>query len=193
MREQSAGHRPGTGAHDAAAAGAAAALSGRLRRLRRRYAPCGLNTAMRNLEELHFEIVVVGAGVGGIAAAIKLREAGITDFAVLDREDGVGGTWWTQTYPGLTIDIPSLTYSFSFEQKADWSSVWAPAEEMREYCRHCVDKYGVADHFRLGVTVTAARYDEQRNQWVLDTEDGRSIAARYLINASGFLSQPKWP
>jgi cation diffusion facilitator CzcD-associated flavoprotein CzcO len=148
---------------------------------------------MRNLEELHFEIVVVGAGVGGIAAAIKLREAGITDFVVLDREHGVGGTWWTQTYPGLTIDIPSLTYSFSFEQKADWSSVWAPADEMREYCRHCVDKYGVADHFRLGVTVTAARYDEQRNQWVLDTEDGRSIAARYLINASGFLSQPKWP
>lgn len=145
------------------------------------------------LDEVRTEVVVVGAGVGGIAAAIKLKEAGITDFVVLERESDAGGTWHSQRYPGLTIDIPSLTYSYSFAQNPNWSSIWAPGEEMRQYCLGVVERFGVRPHFEFGVTVKDASYDEERNEWVVSTESGRRYVARYLINASGFLSQPKWP
>jgi cation diffusion facilitator CzcD-associated flavoprotein CzcO len=143
--------------------------------------------------EIGSEVVVVGAGVGGIATAIKLKEAGITDFVVLERESGVGGTWYTQRYPGLTVDVPSLTYSFSFEQKPDWSSIWATQPEVLAYCEHCVDKYDVRDHFRFSQRVEQASHDEEANEWTTVLDDGTQYRSRYLINASGYLSQPKWP
>src|SRR3978361_2136679 len=103
---------------------------------------------------LDCEIVIVGAGVAGIGAGIALRKEGCTDFVVLEKADEVGGTWRDHTYPGLTVDVPSLIYSFSFEPKPDWSSLWATQAELLDYLRECTDKYGVRDHIRFGSEVT---------------------------------------
>lgn len=143
--------------------------------------------------EVTCKVVVVGSGVAGICAGIRLREEGIEDFVILERRHEVGGTWRDHTYPGLTIDIPSLTYSFSFEQKRDWSSMWAPGPEMLGYLRHCVEKYEVGPHFRFGQEVLDATYDAGRNAWLTRVADGTVYVSQYLINGSGFLNVPRSP
>ena len=139
------------------------------------------------------EIVVIGAGFSGIGAAIKLDRAGFRDFVVLDEADGVGGTWHWNTYPGVAVDIPSFSYQFSFEKRADWSRVYAPGRELKAYADHCTDKYGVRDHMRLNTRVTGARFDEDADAWSIETAGGRTITARFVIGATGVFSQPKLP
>lgn len=139
------------------------------------------------------EILVVGAGPSGIGAAIKLKEAGFTDFVVLEKANDVGGTWRDAVYPGLTCDIPALTYSYSYEQKPDWSSLWAPQPEILEYLQGCADKYQLRSHIEFGQEVVEATYDEGENRWTTHTADGSRYVSRYVINASGFLSLPRWP
>jgi cation diffusion facilitator CzcD-associated flavoprotein CzcO len=139
------------------------------------------------------EIVVIGAGPSGIGVGIKLREAGFGDFVILERAADVGGTWRDATYPGLTVDIPVLTYSFSYEQKPDWSSLWAPQRELYAYLRGCAEKYGLTPHVRFGREVMSAAWDEDANTWITRTASGEEFRSRHLINASGFLSVPKWP
>jgi cation diffusion facilitator CzcD-associated flavoprotein CzcO len=139
------------------------------------------------------EIVVIGAGFSGIGAAIKLEEAGFSDFVVLDEADGVGGTWHWNTYPGVAVDIPSFSYQFSFEKRSDWSRVYAPGRELKAYADDCVEKYGVRDRFRLNTRVTDASFDEDANAWTIDTERGERITARFVIGATGVFSQPKLP
>src|SRR2546429_3862111 len=102
------------------------------------------------------EVVVIGAGFSGIGAAIKLDQAGFSDFVVLEEGDGVGGAWHWNTYPGIAVDIPSFSYQFSFEKRSDWSRVYAPGRELKAYAEHCVDKYGVRDRIRLNTKVAGA-------------------------------------
>ncbi len=139
------------------------------------------------------EFVIVGGGIAGIATTIKLKGAGFTDAVVLERGHDVGGCWSTQKYPGLTIDVPSMYYSFSFAPNPNWSSAWTPGAEMFEYCRNVVAKFGIGDRFRFGVTVTSSTYDVDRNLWVTETADGTTYESRYLINGSGSLSEATWP
>jgi len=139
------------------------------------------------------EIIVIGAGMAGIGAAIKLDEAGFSDFVVLDEADGVGGTWHWNTYPGVAVDIPSFSYQFSFEKRSDWSRVYAPGRELKDYAERCTDKYGVRDRFCLNTKVTGARFDEQAGIWQIDTATGRQITARFVIAATGVFTQPKLP
>lgn len=139
------------------------------------------------------EILVVGAGISGIGTGIGLRKAGFEDFVIVDRAHDVGGTWRDHTYPGLTVDIPSLIYSFSFEQKPDWSSLWAPQAEVLEYCRGLADKYGLRPHLRFGQEVVEARYDEADRTWRTEIRNGPTYVSRYLINGSGYLSLPRLP
>lgn len=139
------------------------------------------------------EILIVGAGPSGIAAAIQLKKAGFTDFLVIEKATEVGGTWRDSIYPGLTSDIPALTYSYSFDQKADWSSLWAPQPEIFEYLKDCTDKHELRPQFHFDRQVVEATYDEGDNVWVTHTADGAQYVSRYLINASGFLSVPRWP
>ena len=139
------------------------------------------------------QAVVIGAGFSGIGAAIKLDDAGVSNYLVVDEGDGVGGAWHWNTYPGVAVDIPSFSYQFSFEKRADWSRVYAPGAELKGYAEHCVDKYGLRERIRLKTRVTAATFDEERDVWRLDTEDGAAITTRFVINASGALSQPKPP
>lgn len=141
----------------------------------------------------HHDVVIVGAGFSGIGAAIKLDEAGFGDFLILEQGDGVGGAWHFNTYPGVAVDIPSLSYSFSFERNPHWSRVFAPGVELKAYAEYCVDKYELRSRIRLNTSVTGCEFDEQTDLWHLRTENGDALTARFIIGATGVLTQPKNP
>ena len=92
---------------------------------------------------LDCEIVIVGTGFSGIGAAIKLAQSGFDDFVVLEKAQDIGGTWRDNDYPGLAVDMPSFIYSYPFEMSADWSRIYAPACEIKEYADRCVARYGI--------------------------------------------------
>ncbi len=143
--------------------------------------------------DVDYQTVVVGAGFSGIGTAIKLDRAGLGDYLLIEAGDGVGGTWYWNTYPGIAVDIPSFSYQFSFEQRRDWSRTYAPGRELKAYAEHCVDKYGLRPKIRFNTKVIAADYDDERALWQLQTEPGGVVTARFLINASGVLTVPKLP
>ncbi|MFC9968519.1 flavin-containing monooxygenase [Nocardia ignorata] len=145
------------------------------------------------MSTIDHEIIIVGAGFSGIGAAIALREAGFEDFLMVDDADGVGGTWHWNTYPGVAVDIPSFSYQFSFDQRTEWSRVYAPGRELKAYAESCVDKYGLRPRIRFGTTVVAADFDADGDRWVLRTADGAELSARFVLSATGVLTRPKLP
>ena len=112
------------------------------------------------------------AAFSGIGTAIKLDMAGIRDWVMLEAGDGVGGAWHWNTYPGIGVDIPSFSYQFSFEQRSDWSRVYAPGNELKAYAEHCMDEYGLRTRTRLNTAVSGATFDEENHFWRLDIADG---------------------
>ena len=149
-------------------------------------------------EDPQFDAVVVGAGFGGMGAAIQLKRLGIDNLLILDREDDLGGTWHVNRYPGLAVDIPSSTYSYSFEPNPDWSRMYAPGAELKQYCNHVADTYDLRRHMRFDSVVEGARWDEDNRFWIVNvatatSNQAESITARYLLTATGFLSQPRMP
>jgi cation diffusion facilitator CzcD-associated flavoprotein CzcO len=139
------------------------------------------------------EVAVIGAGFSGIGTAIKLDQAGIGDWVMLEAGDGVGGAWHWNTYPGIGVDIPSFSYQFSFEQRADWSRVYAPGRELKAYAEHCVDSYGLRSRIRFNTKVATAAFDDENHLWRLTTEDGGAVTARFIVGATGVFTQPKPP
>src|ERR1700742_4669407 len=140
-----------------------------------------------------YDAVIVGAGFGGIGAAIQLKRLGYDNFVILDREADLGGTWHVNRYPGLAVDIPSTTYSYWFEPNPHWSRVFAPGAELQRYAEHVADKYDVRRHMRFNTTVEGARWDEDAQLWQVALAGGESLTTRFLITATGFLSQPRTP
>ncbi|WP_256469066.1 NAD(P)/FAD-dependent oxidoreductase [Conexibacter sp. DBS9H8] len=139
------------------------------------------------------DVLVVGAGFSGIGVSIALQRAGFDDHVLLEEGHDVGGTWYWNRYPGVAVDIPSFSYQFSFERRTDWSRVYAPGAELADYARHCADKYDVRRHVRFGRRVTAATFEERAQRWRVLTDDGAETTARFLIAATGVLTQPKLP
>lgn len=140
-----------------------------------------------------YEILIVGAGFSGIGSAIKLDQAGFSDYLVVEAGDGVGGTWHWNTYPGIAVDIPSFSYQFSFEQSSDWSRTYAPGRELKAYADHCADKYGIRSRIRFNTKVLSADFDDAHGMWRVQTDPGGEVSARFLISASGVLTVPKLP
>lgn len=141
----------------------------------------------------HFDAVIVGAGFAGIGAAIQLKRMGIENFVILDREDDLGGTWYVNHYPGLAVDVPTTTYSYFFEPNPNWSRLFSTGNEIKQYADDVADKYDVRRHIRFRVTVEGARWDEDAKVWRVNLADGTTLEARYLLTATGFLSQPHMP
>ena len=141
----------------------------------------------------HFDVVVVGAGFGGIGAAIQLKRLGFENFVLLDREDDLGGTWYVNHYPGLAVDVPTTTYSYFFEPNPNWSRVYSPGGEIKQYADDVADKYDIRRHIRFNVTVEGARWDDDAQLWRVALAGGDTLSTRYLITATGFLSQPYTP
>lgn len=139
------------------------------------------------------EAIIVGTGFGGMGAAIQLQRDGIRNFLMLDRNDDLGGTWHVNTYPGLAVDIASVTYSYSFEPNPYWSRLYARGAELKRYAAHVADKYDLRRHMRFNTTVEKVVYDEPGRFWTVHVAGQPPLTTRLLIMATGFLSQPRLP
>src|SRR5690349_10189922 len=139
------------------------------------------------------DAVIVGAGFGGIGAAIQLKRLGYDNILIVDREDDLGGTWHVNHYPGLSVDQPSTTYSYWFEPNPYWSRLYAPGAELKTYADHVAEKYDLRRYMRFNTTVDGARWDEETQTWQVSLQGGETLRAQFLILATGYLSQPKKP
>jgi cation diffusion facilitator CzcD-associated flavoprotein CzcO len=137
-------------------------------------------------------VAIVGAGFGGIAAAVQLKRTGIDSFTVFEKAAGPGGVWFQNTYPGCEVDIPSHAYSFSF-MPYDWSGTHAKQTELQRYAEDIIDRFGIREHFRFGDEVQSARWDDSEQAYRVVTVDGGGSWADLLVSAVGMLSHPKVP
>ena len=138
-------------------------------------------------------IAIIGAGPAGLCTAKRLLDEGFGDFVILERGDGVGGTWRRNRYPGCECDVPSALYSFSFEFKADWSKPFATQPEILDYMTHVAEKYGLLPHCRFGAAVIAARWNDDSATWTLSLESGDTVEAEVVVSAIGMFNDLAWP
>lgn len=137
--------------------------------------------------------LIVGAGFTGLGAAIKLAEAGVEDFVILERADEVGGTWRDTRYPGASCDIPSLLYSFSFVKNPSWSRTYSPADEIRRHIEDMATQFGIRHRIRFGQEVNGLSFDEGTGVWCATTVGRKRFQARTVILASGPLPDSSFP
>ncbi|MCB1705312.1 MAG: NAD(P)/FAD-dependent oxidoreductase [Halioglobus sp.] len=136
-------------------------------------------------------IAIIGAGMSGIAAVVKLQKAGYTDLTVYEKSDRVGGTWRENTYPGLSCDVPSRWYSFSFALKADWPHRFSYGPDIQAYMEAVANDFGVTRRVKFNTAVTDLTY--QSPCWQLTTAGGQREMYDVVISATGILHQPVYP
>jgi len=139
------------------------------------------------------EIIVVGAGFGGVAAAIELQRRGFTDIRILDAAPELGGTWFHNDYPGAACDVASHFYSFSYAQRRDWSRLCSHQDEILRYLREVAREFGVDRLVQTDTEVTACAWSDEDLRWRVDTADGRTLTADAVVLATGQLHQPSYP
>ena len=142
------------------------------------------------------DAVVVGAGLSGLYMLHKLRGLGLS-VQVYEKEEGIGGTWFSNRYPGARVDVKSLDYAYSFdpvlEQEWEWTEKYPSQEELLRYIGHVADRFGLRRDVRLRTRVTEAAFDEGAGRWFVGTDRGDRVSAQYLIMASGCLSASRIP
>ncbi|MBK9573930.1 MAG: FAD-dependent oxidoreductase [Rhodoferax sp.] len=138
-------------------------------------------------------VVILGAGMSGLCMAIKLQRAGQHDFVIVEKQPGLGGTWWDNTYPGAHVDVPSPVYSFSFAPNPRWSRRFASASEIQTYMQRLAERHGLLAHMRLGTRLATANFDEATGQWRFATERGDQLQSRFFVCSTGPLNQLRWP
>jgi cation diffusion facilitator CzcD-associated flavoprotein CzcO len=136
-------------------------------------------------------VVIIGAGVAGIATAVTLQRAGFHDFTILEKGADVGGVWHWNQYPGLTCDVPSQLYQFSFAPKPDWTGIFAPGDEIQRYLRGVVEQFGLDDRLRLNSEVVSTVFNGAT--WQIATADATELEADFVIAATGVLHHPFTP
>jgi len=152
-----------------------------------------LNRVSTSEQDRTISVIVIGAGFSGIGLGIRLKQAGIEDFLILEAESGVGGTWWVNRYPGCACDVQSHLYSLSFVPKTDWSRQFARRDEIQRYLAGCVDHFDLHSKIRLNTRVTQARWDASRSLWEVTDSAGQIYRSKVLVSAIGGLSRPNWP
>src|SRR5688572_5141501 len=149
----------------------------------------------RNSAE-HFDVIVIGAGFGGLYALHKLREIGLSAH-VLEMGDGVGGTWYWNRYPGARVDVEGIEYSYSFskeiEQEWNWSEVMPSQPELERYLNFVTDRLDLRRDIQFSTRVASLDYDDANAQWTVRTDDGESFVAQFVVAATGCLSAPLIP
>jgi cation diffusion facilitator CzcD-associated flavoprotein CzcO len=135
--------------------------------------------------------IVIGAGMSGLLAGIRLREAGYDKVTILEKAAKLGGTWRENRYAGLYCDVPAHAYTYSFAPNPDWSSYLAPGPEIQRYFEDVADRYGLHEIMRFEQEVDSARFVEGR--WVLETSRGGRHEADVVIAATGVLHHPRMP
>jgi len=141
----------------------------------------------------HLRYAIIGAGMSGILAAIKLRERDDADFVVYEKAAELGGTWRDNRYPGLTCDTPSHAYSYSFALNPDWSKYYADGAEIKAYFTRVATEFGVVPHIRFNSEVVSCRFDDANKVWRLGLVNGEQSEADVVIVASGVLHHPSVP
>lgn len=150
-------------------------------------------TAQAPVSTKPYDVIILGAGFGGLCMAIKLREQGNDNFIILEKAGEVGGTWRDNSYPGCACDVQSHMYSFSFEGKHDWTKRYAPWHEIQDYILKTTEKYGIRPFCRFHQEVTAAHFDESTGLWTIGTTGGENYLCRHFVMASGPLHVPQIP
>lgn len=144
-------------------------------------------------ESIQTKVAVIGSGFSGICMGIKLKQAGLDEFIILEKAVSLGGTWRENIYPGAECDIPSLLYQYSFEQGFPWESKWSGQAQILEYQIATANKYGLMPHFVFSKTVESCKYNEQSANWSIVTQDGSSYAAQHVVSAVGQLHHASTP
>ncbi|MGB5579917.1 MAG: NAD(P)/FAD-dependent oxidoreductase [Woeseia sp.] len=139
------------------------------------------------------DVLVIGAGFSGVCTGIKLLENGVSNFRIIEKSQGIGGTWYDNTYPGAACDVPSHLYCFSFEPNPGWTRVYSLQPEIQKYVEHCVDKYGLRPFIEHGVKLEELRFDDESAVWRASYQDGRQQLARHVISGAGGLHEPSYP
>ena len=143
-----------------------------------------------------WRVAVIGAGMSGLLAAHRLHQAGV-DVTVLEKDDGVGGTWYDNTYPGCRVDVPNHFYSYSFAQSSEWPSFFSTQPALLDYFRRCADSFKLRPLIRFNTEVVEARFDDSEQRWSVVTRasDGAEATEDYemVISAVGQLNRPKFP
>ncbi|MCY3576672.1 MAG: NAD(P)/FAD-dependent oxidoreductase [bacterium] len=145
------------------------------------------------LEE--FQVLVIGAGMSGICAAYRLKEAGIP-YTVVEKNPAVGGTWYENSYPGCKVDVPNHFYSYSFETQTDWPQYYSNRDQLHDYFEQCVDNFGIRDDIRFETEVVRASFDEADGCWHVELktpEGGETLMVNAIVSAVGQLNRPKLP
>ena len=138
------------------------------------------------------EVVIIGSGFGGLCMGIKLKQAGIDNFLILEKDEHFGGTWRVNHYPGAACDVPSHLYSYSFAQNANWTRKFPPQPELWAYTQQIVSDFKLAPHIRVNTALVSADFDERAGIWHIVTSQG-SFTAKTLVAATGALSRPSIP
>lgn len=137
-------------------------------------------------------VVIVGCGMSGLLAAIRLEEAGFP-YVVIEKNAGVGGTWFENTYPGARVDVGNHFYCYSFEPSDHWTEYFAQQPELQAYFQRVMEKHGVDRHVRWRTEVTSAVWDEASATWAVTLDTGETLTARAVISAVGQLNRPYVP
>ncbi|KAE8154657.1 hypothetical protein BDV25DRAFT_135577 [Aspergillus avenaceus] len=158
---------------------------------------------VRNPDYTDSTVAIIGSGFSGICTAIDIiKRTQCRNLLILEKGNQVGGTWNDNRYPGCACDVWSALYSFSFEQKSDWSREYPGQEEVRDYLIHVAEKYGLYRYIRFGTTVQEARWDDSQGRWILDVNvsgtvdsqvhESYQITTDFLVSAVGQLNIPSW-
>ena len=139
------------------------------------------------------DVLIVGAGFSGICMGIKLLEAGMKSFLIIEKSEDIGGTWRDNRYPGCACDIPSHLYSFSFAPSTEWTRMYPGQQEIHDYLKRCIEHYGLAPYLRLNTRFCEAVWDECEGIWNVTAADGMCIRARVLVSGMGALHVPRYP
>lgn len=138
-------------------------------------------------------VAIIGAGFSGLGMAIRLRKAGIEDFMLVESASQVGGTWRDSKYPGAAVDVPNHLYSYSFEQSAEWTRMFAKAEEIQQYIVEMTQRNNLLPKIRFNTRVTAAHFDEDNQLWVIKTSNNETLRARFVVGAMGPFAASRIP
>lgn len=139
------------------------------------------------------DVLIIGAGMSGLAMGRQLKRAGVEDFVIVERGDSAGGVWRANAYPGAACDVPSHLYSYSFFPNPDWSRKFSPQSEIKAYFERAATRFGLDPHLHYQCTVKALAFDRQDGRWRVTLADGRTVLARAVISAVGQLSEPFAP
>jgi cation diffusion facilitator CzcD-associated flavoprotein CzcO len=141
----------------------------------------------------HFKIAIIGTGFSGIGMAMRLKQQNEDDFVLFEKDQGVGGTWRVNNYPGCACDVQSHLYSFSFEPNPSWTRMFAAQPEIKGYLESCWSKYQLSEHTRFGCEISRLSWDEEHEYWQLTDQNGISYTAQFVVSGMGALSKPSIP